>query len=131
MKAITTAEDLFWKNVPKEGGVYKIQCIQNKKPIKINRVLGIDDQGILYIGKSVNLRERLRILKRSLNQKTKVTGHTFGKKYFENKKLEKIFPLNSLYVSFITTSEPKTRETELLNKYFAKFGEVPPFNSSK
>lgn len=102
-----------------------------KKPLKINRVLGIDNEGILYIGKSVNLRERLRMLKRSFNQKPKAYGHTFGKKYNENKKLENAFPLKSLYVSYKTTTVPKTLETKLLNKYFAKFGEVPPFNSSK
>ena len=131
MKSISLAEDCFWKNIPEVGGVYQIHCFKDKKYIWFNRVLGIDNEGILYIGKSVNLRERLRMLKRSLNQKPKVSGHTFGKKYYENKKLENAFPLKSLYVSYKTTTAPKTLETKLLNQYFAKFGEVPPMNSSK
>jgi hypothetical protein len=93
--------------------------------------LGIDNQGILYIGQSENLRARIRMLWRVLNPKLKATAHTFGSKYNENKKLKKAFPLKSLYVSYQITKEPKTLETNLLDKYFAKFGEVPPFNSSK
>ena len=62
MNPISLVEDHFWQNIPESSGVYKIQCIQDKKPIKINRVLGIDNQGILYIGKSENLRERLSFL---------------------------------------------------------------------
>jgi hypothetical protein len=131
MKTISLVEDRFWKNIPEGGGVYNIHCIKDKKPIKINRVLGIDNQGILYIGQSENLRARIRMLWRVLNPKLKATAHTFGSKYNENKKLKKAFPLKSLYVSYQITKEPKTLETNLLDKYFAKFGEVPPFNSSK
>ena len=131
MKPISLVEDRFWKNIPEGGGVYKILCIQDKMPIKINRVLGIDNQGILYIGQSENLRARIRMLWRVLNPKLKATAHTFGSKYNENKKLKKAFLLKSLYVSYQITKEPKTLETDLLDKYFAKFGEVPPFNSSK
>jgi hypothetical protein len=131
MKPISLVEDRFWKNIPEGGGVYKIHCIQDKMPIKINRVLGIDNQGILYIGQSDNLRARIRMLWRVLNPKLKATAHTFGKKHNENKKLQKAFPLKSLYVSYQITKEPKALETILLDKYFIKFGEVPPFNSSK
>ena len=59
------------------------------------------------------------------------TAHTFGTKYNDNKKLREAFPLKSLYVSYRITTEPKKLESELLNKYFLKYGEVPPFNSSK
>lgn len=131
MKPISLAEDRFWKNIPEVGGVYHIYCYKGKKPITINRVLGIDKQGILYIGKSDNLRERLRMLWRVLNPNLKATAHTFGTKYNGNNKLKKVFPLKTLSVSFKTTSEPKNLETKLLNQYFDKFGEVPPMNSSK
>ena len=131
MKPISLVEDRFWKNIPEGGGVYKIHCIRDKMPIKINRVLRLDNEGVLYIGKSNNLRERLRILRRNIIKKPQVSTHTFGKKHNENKRLQKAFPLNSLYVSYQITKEPKTLETDLLDKYSAKFGEVPPFNSSK
>jgi hypothetical protein len=37
---------------------------------KLNSILGVDEKGILYIGKSKNIRERLRI-SRVLNPKLK------------------------------------------------------------
>ena len=131
MKPISLAEDFFWKTIPESAGVYHICSYKDKKPLKINRVLSLDNEGILYIGKADNLRERLRILRRNIIKKPIVSTHTFGKKHNENKRLQKAFPLKSLYVSCQITKEPKSLETILLDKYFAKFGEVPPFNSSK
>ncbi len=70
-------------------------------------------------------------LANNLNFKLKATAHTFGKKYNENKTLRKSFPLKSLFISYRITNMPKEKESELLKRYFLKFGEVPPFNSSK
>lgn len=131
LKIISLAEDGFWNHIPECSGVYLIHSYNNQIPIKLNRVLDTDVEGVLYIGKSENMRERLRMLGRVLNPKLKATAHTFGTKYNANKKLMKAFPLNTLYVSYIITNEPKTSESELLDNYFANFGEVPPFNSSK
>ncbi len=131
MKPISLVEEQFWMNIPEDGGVYHIYCYKDKTPLKINRVLRLDNDGILYIGKSENLRARIRMLWRVLNPNLKATAHTFGTKYNENKRLKKAFPLKSLYVSFQISKKPKTLENKLLDKYFAKFGEVPPFNSSK
>jgi hypothetical protein len=131
MKTISFVEDSFWNHIPKCGGVYFIYSYNNQIPIRINRVLGTDVEGLLYIGKSINLRERLRMLWRVLNPKQNATAHTFGTKYNKNKNLRETFPLNSLYVSFIITTEPQILESELLDKYFLQYGEVPPFNSSK
>ena len=131
MKTISLADNTFWDEIPETAGVYFIHSYYNGHPTRLNRVLGTDEEGLLYIGKSENLRERLRMLWRVLNPKLKATAHTFGTKYNNNKKLREAFPLKSLYVSYRTTSEPKTLEFELLDKYFSKYGEVPPFNSSK
>lgn len=130
MKNISLLDDNFWLHIPKCGGVYIIHSFNKKNPIKIDRVLGQDEEGILYIGKSENIRERLRMLRRVLNPKQKATAHTFGKKYNENKKLREAFPLKSLYISYRISNDPKALEFNLLRKYFLKFGEVPPFNSS-
>lgn len=131
MEPISLGDDGFWKRIPESGGIYFIYVYNNKLPIKVSRVLGIDNDGVLYIGKSENLRERLRMLWRVINPKLKATAHTFGTKYNNNKKLREAFPFKSLYVSYTITTEPKTLESELIDKYFLKFGEVPPFNSSK
>lgn len=122
MKPISLADDIFWKQIPESGGIYFIYGYTNKLPIKISRVLSIDNKGVLYIGKSENLRERLRKLWRVINPKLKATAHTFGKKYNNNKKLREAFPLTSLYVSYIITADPKTLESELLDNYFLKLG---------
>lgn len=131
MKLISLADDSFWKRIPESGGIYFIYGYKNKLPIKVSRVLSIDNDGVLYLGKSENLRERLRMLWRVINPKLKATAHTFGTKYNNNKKLMAAFPLKSLYVSYRITTETKMLESELLGKYFLKYGEVPPFNSSK
>ena len=131
IELISIVEKGFWKRIPESGGVYFINSYNDNNLAKLNRVLGQDEDGILYIGKSENLRERLRMLWRVLNPKLKATAHTFGTKYYNNKKLEEAFPLKSLYVSFRITTKPKILESELLDKYFSKYGEVPPFNSSK
>ena len=131
MKKISLNEDNFWNHIPESGGVYYIKTYYNQIPIRLNRVLGTDKDGILYIGKSDNLRERLRMLWRVLNPKLNATAHPFGKKFNENKKLKNTFPLKSLYISYKISTDPKALEFDLLQKYFLKFGEVPPFNSSK
>ena len=81
MKPISLADDSFWKRIPESGGIYFIYGCNNKLPIKISRVLGIDNDGVLYMGKSENLRQRLRILCRVINPKLKASAHTFGTKY--------------------------------------------------
>jgi hypothetical protein len=131
MKPISLAEDFFWKTIPESAGVYHIYSYKDKKPLKINRVLRLDNEGVLYIGKSDNLRERLRILKKNIIKKPQVSTHTFGKKHNENKRLQKAFPLASLFVKYQISEDSKKLEKDLLDQYFQKFGEVPPFNSSK
>lgn len=131
IKAIRLADKNFWNQLPESGGVYFIHSFNDKAPLKINRVLKVDDRGILYIGKSENIRERLRMLWRVINPQLKAKAHTFGIKYNDNKNLRKAFPLESLIISYKTTNESKKIESKLLNQYFAKFGEVPPLNSSK
>ncbi len=131
LNLIKLSEYRFWNNLPETGGVYYILSCKGKKRNKINRVLGVDNEGILYIGKSDYLKERLRMLWRVLNPKLKATAHTFGQKYNESKKLKKLFPMDSLFIDFKTSKKPKYLESKLLKRYFDKFGEVPPFNSSK
>jgi hypothetical protein len=116
MTLISLAEDSFWKNIPECGGVYFIYSYNNKSPVKINRVLGVVKVGVLYLGKSENLRERIRMLWKVINPILKATAHTFRTKYNANKKLRVAFPLKSLYVSFRITTKPKTIESELLDK---------------
>ena len=131
IEIISLAEDGFWNRIPESRGVYFIYSYNDEIPAKLQRVLEQDKEGVLYIGKSENIRERLRMLWRVLNPNLKATAHTFGTKYNANKNLMEAFPINSMFISYKITNEPKKLESELLHKYFLKYGEVPPFNSSK
>jgi hypothetical protein len=131
IEIISLAEAGFWNRIPQSRGVYLIHFYNDEIPAKLQRVLGQDNEGVLYIGKSENISERLRMLWRVLNPKLKATAHTFGIKYNANKKLREAFPFNSMFISYKISNEPKKLESELLDKYFLKYGEVPPFNSSK
>ena len=124
-------ENSFWNHILESGGIYVIHLYDKEIPKKINRILGIDEEGILYMGKSENIRERLRMLFRVINPKLKTTVHTLGSKYNANKLLREKFPLHSLCISYRISKDPKIFESKFLDICFAKFGEISPFNSSK
>jgi len=122
----------FPKDVKNIGGVYKIYSLDNqKKPIAINRILSTDSAGILYIGQTIELSDRLKMLKRVLDPLKKADRHTFGVNYNSLPNLMKAFPLESLYISYEYVDDPVFMEKELIGSYRQKFGEVPPLNHSK
>lgn len=123
-------DEKFYKNVPNEPGVYFIYSLCNDNyPKSIQRVLNTDSNGILYIGKSKNLKERLRMLFRVLNPiKYKAIAHTFGKNYNNSQSLQEAFPLKTLAFTIHLTDNYSEFEKLELKKYCNQFGEVPPFN---
>lgn len=122
----------FHKTIPNSPGVYKIYSLNEKgKPHILSRLLGNDEEGVLYIGQSEKLNDRLRLLFRVLHpEKYKATAHTFGDKYRINNSLKMKFPVKSLAISFEKVDDAKTCEEKLIRKYSEKFGEVPPCNSN-
>jgi len=132
MKKIKIRPTDFHMNIPEKPGVYRIYSLdQNNKPKPIQRVLSIDKSGILYIGRSNNIRDRLRMLWRVLTPDYKATAHTFGINYNTLKIIRRAFPLNTLAIDYEINSSPKYYEKLLLERYRQKFGEVPPLNGSK
>ena len=132
MSYIKFSNQNFWKEIPNKSGVYFVFSINNKNiPIETQRLFCNDVNGILYIGKSEDLRSRIRILWRVLQPNLKTTAHTFGTKYNNYKTLRNNFHLESFAVQYIESNTPKKLESKLLDEYINKFGEVPPFNSSK
>ena len=131
MEYLKIDDTFFWKEIPILPGVYFIYSLNEKKAIKTRRVLGVDKEGVLYIGKSENLRDRLRMLWRVLNTNYKANAHTFGEKYNTYKILKDNFPKKTLAIKFVISKNPKVLESKMLNEYIKKYGEVPPFNSSK
>jgi hypothetical protein len=132
MDYIKLSNNFFWQTIPSKPGVYHIYSLDPKnKPKKLQRLIGKDEEGILYIGKSENLRERLRMLWRVLNPDLNATAHTFGEKYNTYQVLKSNFPLNTLAIKFRCSNNAKELEIKLIDEYINIFGEVPPFNSTK
>lgn len=127
------SEDDFWKKIHMEhednGGVYKIISITNGSKNPINRFLGVDYNGVLYIGKANSFTDRVITLKKSISPKYKGTSHICGRRYKSNGNIAKHFPYENLYIELIPTDNPKKLEDKYLEEYFNKFGEVPPLNA--
>jgi len=48
------------KKIPKNLGIYFVRWSKNGCSVPINRITGIDRKGILYIGRSKNIRRRIK-----------------------------------------------------------------------
>lgn len=120
----------LWKKLSdKKGGVYKIIAVRDGTIIPQNRFLGIDTNGILYIGKATNYIDRVIGLVKSISPKYKGSSHICGRRYKSNPNIAKQFPFETLYLEIITTPEPEVTENKLLKDYFDRFGEAPPLNA--
>jgi hypothetical protein len=126
------ADEDFWEKVYErhqaKGGVYKIIAVNNYHRVPIKRFLGIDDEGILYIGKAISYLDRVINLKKSISPDYKGSGHICGRRYKSNSKIAEQFPYNYLHIELIQTDNPKQEEAKYLKEYFNKFGEAPPLN---
>jgi len=122
-------EDQIQKRFGDSGGVYWLRCVEEKgqdKFVRISRAIDNDDGGILYIGKAERLQTRLKNLRRCIDHKSK--KHICGRRYNSNSNLKKKFPLNRLCVSVKRANNPEELEKKNLDKYFKKYGDLPPLN---
>lgn len=122
--------DSIYSNISLLGqkGIYQIRMVdRDKKPITIPRLAGVDTEGIVYIGKSVRLRPRIEDF---------LGGrHSGGGSYYlvyRHLIRSKRFRTHSLQFRVLTCEEPalEIKEANILRKYFYKFCELPPFNST-
>ena len=101
--------------------------------MKINRVLGVDKRGLLYIGMAAEGRDgglcnRLWGFWTAV-QGTDVSYHTAGRKF--RYLLAKHFPkcyLQYKHKKIKSAKKAKTYESECLRKYQCRWGELPPLN---
>lgn len=118
--------------IPKEIGVYKIYCRDKSgNLININRFTGIDNTGLLYIGKTSkqDLRKRFEQFYYSSLISGKTYNHTAALKYRKNKIIrDKLGEGHHLFFEYILSINPNLEEKNLLKDYFYKFGEYPPLN---
>jgi len=107
----------------------------------IQRLLGSDPEGVLYIGLSVSVPYRLGSLKKSVSAAYQRDGfidpspHQCGRKIIQSAKFIERFPFDGLCVSVQPYEEVGQRDSGhtklewcLLSEYFAEFGEFPPLN---
>ena len=113
-----------------KGGAYILFFKDKGKIRPIARFIGIDGDGILYIGKATSYLDRVINLKKSLDPEKKSTAHICGRRYKKNKNIVKEFPFQNLYIRLFPHNNPEEKERELIDKYFNEFGEVPPLNAN-
>lgn len=142
MLTIKNRHDLISTLIDPLSGIY-ILCL-NRSIIKIREE---DTMGILYIGKSKNLAERLMLVSREkwkekLGKKSSYTfdhsALTFAVDFEENGDLipHQTLIKNGIIKSgdlltlcvFYSVSYSK-KEKQLLDSHVSKFGQLPPFNS--
>jgi hypothetical protein len=124
------ADPLLWDKInskmAKDSGVYIVFSKQNGLYEQVSRVLSIDPNGTLYIGKANSFKERVIGLKKSIIYKS--NAHDFGIRYYRNIQFQNKFPVESLYVALLQSDTPFETEQQLLKEYLNDFGELPPFN---
>lgn len=115
--------------IPETLGVYQV-----KLPRKIHRLLGTDNNGIMVIGFSKNLSNRLDAFYKSIRPITEYkTGFHGEGVRFCKLKLYKIFKVERFLFRYKTTKtikKAKKLEALELEKYQWLYGELPPLNNS-
>lgn len=125
-------------------GIYRLHAQSNAEQFEhIPRLLGVDEQGILYIGTSQDLITRTVSLIKSVSAAYGENGyatsrsHPSGMKIEQSARFRQRFPFNSLCLTFercepddvsVQTNGHTIMEWKKLNEYFASFGEFPPLN---
>lgn len=116
----------------RESAIYRIRLCNHEGPIQIARFLGMDNDGILCIGKTTKMEGRRKQFIRGLAGNF---GHSEGNLLHI---LEKQSPLLGLYpkseyqYSFakVDLGQESQIEEEQIKAYVRQFGEVPPLNSA-
>lgn len=130
--------DIYWIEDARDNykwcGVYVIRLADSSgHPIEIGRFLGSNSSGIIQIGHSNNVGNRLcQFYKASLKGKV---AHSEGQRLFLirmvtqfQKKTYKGSKLQFAVKQHGSKEEAREEEERLLKCYFLKFGELPPLN---
>ena len=114
-----------------KAGVYRIRAFkEHGKPFPIHRLGGVDSLGILHIGKSKNLKNRINFFRQSSEGKN--DSHHAGYEFYIWD-FKKIIPLNNLRFDYIETptEQEALRMERLLHKeYREQFFDRPPLDST-
>ncbi len=114
-------------------GIYRIRVVDtNGRPFVLGRMLGSDDSGLVYIGRSGEREAGGRTVGWGLKEWIS-RGHSGANTYDRAKKVfSGGFVNHRLQVSalFLPVNEVISREAQEIESYRMTFGEPPPFNSN-
>lgn len=110
-------------------GIYRIRLFKKGKPVEICRFGGVDETGLLLVGRSVDIERRREQFIRSSKGKH---GHSEGIQWWLVTRFSDIGKQSSLRFEFVRLSEEKAREREKaeLQDYFKRYLETPPLNAT-
>jgi len=126
--------DIDKYHVPQKSGVYKIRYFNKNinKPHQIQRLYGIDKEGILSIGESGNLFNRMWTFYEAIQPLKKQLNHAAAW-YYVSFKYNRVFKKRYLQFSYMITQNKKEAERKefiLLAEYRNIFLDLPPLNNN-
>jgi len=131
---INDIDFIIKKNIPELPGIYKIIALDiNGLPLVLNRFLGFDNSGTLYIGKAENLCKRLTNMKRAFSPNHISDKHIAVRRYKMLNTLDRMtiqFPMEKIVIEIQLAKNMTARELEskAFRDYEELFGERPPLN---
>lgn len=132
MKYIKITDTDFHQDLKGRQGIYFLHSLDEKgQPRPTQRLLGTDEEGVLYIGttRGRTLSERLADFRKTVLPGYKGTGHIAGRKYKQLPNLMEKFPYDTLAFSIRVCEDPPKEESLAIKEYKNRFGEKPPLNS--
>jgi len=127
------SDEKFWHQIDEEHskreGVYKLVAAKDGKRIAVQRWLGNDEEGILYIGRATSFLNRVINLKKSIAPDYSDKSNNAGIRFKALVKVDKQLSYNCLYVELLESESPGEVEKALLLAFVEKFEELPPLNA--
>lgn len=116
--------------IPEKEAIYQFRCVDEKgTPLMISRLKGKDSNGIIYIGSSENLKNRIKGFSKTVEKKDR-SRHAAAWTYCSFN-YSSIFPARRLQFRYKVTPNTTTSEFDLLLGYRKKFMDLPPLNSNR
>jgi len=120
-------------NNPGVSFLYKLFSKKDGTKIPVSRIAGTDNEGILYIGQTTSLVDRLALLHRSFQKaplKEKLWQHGADEIYWQCESVRTQYPIKQMVIEITLCDDSKNMEYDEISKYCRQFGEVPPFNGA-
>jgi hypothetical protein len=116
--------------IPDKIGDYVVWSIKEDGKAKpIQRIFGIDQDGILFFGCTHKRTLKIRIKDEFCKSvKGGSAPHIEGKRYYNLDYARKGYPLASIRIGWRTDNNAEACEKDWLDKYEKEFGELPPLN---